>query len=152
MNATVTADFDTLVTTASPEARVEAPATTKVTSQLHPEVLGLTVGAYVAMITTFWVGFWAGDIVFTIAMGIVTLCLVAGVGLPYLMGRDKARFWARHGVTEKKAGTFRDFLNGQFETATGKVSGFGALVLVATVPICLTGGAIAMAMVLNTIK
>jgi len=55
----------------------------------------------------------------------------------------------RRGLCPAEAGEFsyRAFLNGKFDTASGPVSGRGALALVITVPTCLTFGVIAMAIV-----
>jgi len=48
-----------------------------------------------------------------------------------------------HAAPAPKNG-FRDFLNGEFQTASGAVSGRSALIMVLTVPVCLAAAALAM--------
>lgn len=150
MNAAVATDFDTLATTATATPRV-ATRTHVTLNRLHPSVLGIGAGAYVAMIAAFWVGFSNPSVVFGISFGIVLVCLAAFLGLPYLMGRDGKKFWEKQGQPEAPMGTFRQFLNSKFETADGTVTGAGALALVATVPVCLAFGVIAMAIIRHTV-
>lgn len=148
MNAAVTTNFDAV--SATSKVRAESASRTA-TNRLHPGVLGIAALAYVTIIAAFWVGFSNSAPVFAISIGIVVVCLVAFLGLPYFMGRHAAKFWARHGRPEKPAGSLRQFLDGKFETADGNVSGVGALALVATVPISLALGTIAMAIIRNTV-
>lgn len=117
---------------------------------LHPFVLRIAAALYAAMIATFWVGFvTTGPL--AVAMVIVTVCLVAYVGLPWSMSVAARKFNARHGIVEPKPKTFRRFLAGYFETAAGNVSGLEALVLVVTVPACLLAASIAFAIIYNTL-
>jgi hypothetical protein len=150
MNAMVTTDFDTFVSTTTSAVRVEARAGTR-TDRLHPAVLGVGAVAYAVMIAVFAIGFVNPEPVFGISFGIVVLCLAAFLGLPYLMGRDAAKFWRKHGRAEQPQGTFGQFLNARFETADGTVSGAGALALVVTVPACLAMGVVAMAIIRNVV-
>jgi hypothetical protein len=151
MNATVTTEFDTFSPATDMAGKTRSAVQHVPLNRLHPGVIGITAGAYVAMILTFWVGF-SGGLVLTISLWIVTVCLAAFIGLPWIMAANAKRFWRRHGQTEASADTFRHFMNSKFETASGKVSGPGALALVATVPICLTFGAIAMAIILHAVR
>ena len=148
MNAAVTTDFDTLSATSKVQARVSSRAST---SELHPGVLGIGALAYTVIIASFWVGFSNSASVFAISFGIVVVCLVAFLGLPYFMGRHAAKFWSRHGKTETPMGSLRQFLDTKFETADGTVSGAGALALVVTVPVSLALGTIAMGIIRNTV-
>ncbi|MCW5715024.1 MAG: hypothetical protein KIT43_10975 [Bauldia sp.] len=117
---------------------------------LHPYVLRIATAFYALMIATFWVGFvTTGPL--AVAMVIVTVCLVAYVGLPWSMAVAARRFNARHGLVEAPANSFRRFLTGHFETGAGNVSGFEALVLVVTVPACLLAASIAFAVIYNTL-
>ena len=150
MNAAVTTDFDTLVSTATAKPIESARAHVQL-NRLHPGVLGIAALAYVALIGVFGVGFATSDVVFGISFGIVVITLVAFIGLPWAMARSGTKFWRRHGQAEAPSGTFRNFMNSSFETATGKVSGAGALALVATVPICLACGALAMAIIRHVV-
>jgi len=146
--------FDTAVvgtTGARSAARYDAHAASAVgATALHPYVLRIAAISYALMIATFWVGFvTTGPL--AVAMVIVTVCLVAYVGLPWSMAVAARRFNARHGIVEPKAGSFGRFLSGHFETAAGNVSGFEAFVLVVTVPICLLAASIAFAVIYNTL-
>lgn len=145
MNAAVTTDFQTLART-SKVAPYQAAAHTPLT-RLHPGVIGIAAGSYVLMIATFWVGFFATDAAFTISLSIVTIVLAAFIGLPLAMARTGAKFWRSHGQAEPPHGTMREFLNCSFDTCDGHVSGLGALALVTTVPLSLTAGVIAMAVI-----
>ena len=148
MNAAVTTDFDHVSAT----SKVHAAASSRTsTSRLHPGVLGIGALAYITIIATFWVGFSNSAPVFAISIGIVVTCLVAFLGLPYFMGKNASKFWRNHGRAEKPAGSLRQFLDGKFETADGSVSGKGALALVATVPVSLALGTIAMAIIRHTV-
>lgn len=117
---------------------------------LHPAVFRIAAACYGLMIATFWVGFvTTGPL--AVAMVIVTVCLVAYLGLPWSMAVAARRFNARHGIVEPAPKSFRRFLSGYFETAAGNVSGFEAFVLVVTVPASLLAAAIAFAVIYNTL-
>lgn len=145
MNAAVTADFDTLSQSA---ASAEAVGGHVPLNRLHPRVLGITLGLYVALIAAFTFGFSA-SVELSISLGIVFTIAAACAGVPWAMAVVAKRFWANHGQAEPRAGTFRAFMNGRFDTATGAVSGRDALALVITVPACLTLGVIAMAIIMR---
>ncbi|MCC6737043.1 MAG: hypothetical protein IT534_13070 [Bauldia sp.] len=145
--------FDTAVNVAGTSARSavrhDAHAAAGALS-LHPAVLRIAAACYALMIATFWVGFvTTGPL--AVAMVIVTVCLVAYVGVPWSMSVNARRFNERRGMVEKEPGSFRRFLVGHFETAAGSVSGFEALVLVVTVPVCLLAAAIAFSVIYNTL-
>ncbi len=148
MNAVVDTHFDN-PTSARAVSRVEVvhPPLNK----LHPGVLGIAAGAYVAMIAVFWLGFAApGD--HYLPLVIFSVVLAAFVGVPWLMARDYVSFWRRHnGPAQPKFGSFRHFLNSTVETGGGKVTGKESLVLVALIPIALTAGLIAMAVIMHTV-
>ncbi len=141
--------FDAAVAGARSAARYDAHAAQATgTTALHPYVLRIAAASYALMIATFWVGFvTTGPL--AVAMVIVTVCLVAYVGLPWSMAVAAARFNARHGIVEPQPGSFRRFLSGHFETSAGNVSGFEALVLVVTVPVSLLAASIAFAVIYN---
>ena len=145
MNAITTTDFDAF-SRATAAARSPAVARHTQLNRLHPAVFGLTIATYVAMVAAFAIGF-AGPVELSIAFAIVGVVAAASVGLPWVMARSGADFWQSHGEPDEHANSFRAFLNGSFETASGKVSGRGALALVITVPVCLTLGVIAMAII-----
>lgn len=147
LERTVGADvFTTYPITA--ERTVAAGITT--TATLHPAVLKIAAAAYAVMVGTFWVGFVSSGML-AVAMGIVTVCLVAYLGVPWSMAIVARRFNNRIGSAEQRPTSFRRFLAGHFETGAGDVTGFEAMVLVITVPVCLLGAAIAFAVIYNTL-
>ncbi|MGV8840264.1 MAG: hypothetical protein ACWA6X_08160 [Bauldia sp.] len=149
MSAVIGYDAAIDVASARSAARYDAHAATGALA-LHPAVLRIAAAAYALMIATFWVGFvTTGPL--AVAMVIVTICLVAYIGVPWSMALNARRFNVRRGIADEQAGSFRRFLVGHFETAAGSVSGFEALVLVVTVPVCLLGAAIAFALIYNTL-
>ena len=148
MNAAVSADFEALIQRANTTNAVALGHTP--INRLHPRVLGLTVATYLALVAAFAIGF-TGSVELAISLGIVFVVAAAGILLPWAMAREGSRFWARHDQPEAPADSFRAFLNGNFETAAGKVSGRGAVALVLTVPVCLTLGVIAMAIIARVV-
>lgn len=119
------------------------PTNRTVTARMHPGVLWIAVGVYVALVAAFLIGF-AGVRDLWVSLGIVVVTLAAFVGLPAVMARTG-------GVLRSDGTSLSEFLNGYFQTATGPISGKGALALVVTIPACLTGAAIAMGIILATV-
>ncbi|MCW5697531.1 MAG: hypothetical protein KIS96_12470 [Bauldia sp.] len=119
------------------------PTNRFVTARMHPGVLWLAVGAYVALVAAFFIGF-AGPRDLWVSLGIVAVTLAAFVGLPAVMARTG-------GVLRGDGTGLNEFLNGYFQTATGPITGKGALALVVTIPVCLTAAAIAMAIIFATV-
>lgn len=120
------------------------PTNRTVAATLHPRVLWLTAGAYATMILAFWIGF-AGPRDSAIALGIVTVVLAAFLALPYILARAGK-------VTGGDGSTFRQFLDGYLATASGPVSGRGAVAMVIVVPVSLCMAAIAMAIIIAVLR
>ncbi len=150
MNAVTATDFHTLTKTATVVVDRTAVAQ-KAQTALHPAVFGFAIGAYALMVAAFWVGFLASEPTFGISMAIVAVCFAGYFGVPLIMLRDTNKFWRRHGKAPEAAGTFRHFLNTGIETASGRVSGIGAVALVTTVPLCLAAGAIVFAIIRHVV-
>lgn len=147
MNAVVTADFQSLKQATGTKTH---EAVGPVTTRLHPRVYGLTLGVYIALVAAFTFGF-AGPQELTIQFGIVLAIAAASAVVPWMMAREGAKFWRKHDQADAPAGSFRSFLNGSIETASGRVSGRGAIALVLTVPVCLTLGVLAMAIIARVV-
>ncbi len=134
-------------TPARPIARAshahDIPASEVVSGAMHPAPLYLTALAYAVMIGTFWLGF-VSDRGIGLAMAINTVTLAAFLGLPWAL--------ARQGKVTKAEHSLREFLNGYYDTGSGPISGWGAAILVTTVPLCLTAGVIAMAIIFNVLR
>lgn len=119
------------------------PASDVIAEAMHPAPLYLTALAYAVMIGTFWLGF-VGDRGIAIAMGINTVTLVAFVGLPWAL--------ARQGKVTRAKRSLASFLNSTYDTGSGPISGWGAAILVVTIPLCLSAGVIAMAIIFNVLR
>jgi hypothetical protein len=137
---------------AAAPSRVKArTAEGRITANLHPGVLGVAIAGYAVLVSALVIGFM-GPADIQVPFMIIVICLAAFIGLPAWMGASAAKFWRRHGGTDAPAGSFREFLAGRFENDSGRSSGIGALALVATVPLSLAFGAIAMAIVVNVVR
>jgi hypothetical protein len=117
-----------------------------VTSELNPNLIAIVVGAYVLMVAAFWLGF-TGPVDRTESLGVVTLVLIAFVGLPALIANTRRLFLRRHGVELHRRHSLREFLGGRFVAFTGETTGIDAAVQVAVIPVCLLAGAIMIAAV-----
>jgi hypothetical protein len=147
--STVTA-FDH-VSVASPTKVRASVAEGRITANLHPGVLGVAIAGYAVLIGALAIGFM-GPADIQVPFMIIVICLAAFIGLPAWMGASSANFWRRQGAQEVKPGSLREFLAGRFENDSGRSTGVGALALVATVPLSLAFGAIAMAIIVNAVR
>jgi hypothetical protein len=69
-------------------------------------------------------------------------------GLPYLMNRTATR----HGAEKRKPQSISDFLAGDFDTLTGRVSGWSAFVQYAFLPVALAFGALAIGIIMMSLR
>jgi hypothetical protein len=103
MSAVIGYDAAIDVASARSAARYDAHAATGALA-LHPAVLRIAAAAYALMIATFWVGFvTTGPL--AVAMVIVTVCLVAYIGVPWSMALNARRFNVRRGIADEQAGS-----------------------------------------------
>lgn len=143
--STITAVSNRPVGAAMAAATVQHPPI----SRLHPGVLGVTAGAYVAMVLVFWLGFATPNDHY-LPLVVFSLVLAAFIGTPLLLAKTGSDFWRRHGGgPAQRFASFRRFLDGTFESGGGNVSGREALILVALVPVALTAGLVAMAFIMR---
>ena len=133
-----------------PPATYDVVFDTRATKGLHPAVPVIAATIYAAIVAVFWTGF-VSSVGLAFPMLIVTLVLVAFFGGPLVLDSIRVGFRQRHGVFEENPGSFGRFLAGHFGTASGPVSGIEALVLVATVPLCLLVAAIAFAVIYHVV-
>jgi len=108
-----------------------------VATMLPLAVPGIAIAGYVGILAAFWLSF-AGDTSAALAIGVSTVYGLVFFGVPYFMMRTAAR----HGPSPDRP-SLSEFLNGGFETNTGKISGWSALVQVALVPVALAFGTLA---------
>ena len=100
---------------------------------LHPHLIGLLVGVYGSMLLTLWL-FFSRDVNALIALGVCTVYFAMYFGVPLVMLR-----LAEQGAPPDHPGSLRNFLHSDVETNTGRVSGWGAMAQLLTIPVGLTG-------------
>jgi len=112
-----------------------------ITADLNPVIMAIVAGSYIAMIATFWLGFVGPSETFQ-AMAVVTIVLIAFLGIPSLLAHTGRRFMERHGLVDRPRHPLHEFLRGHFQTFTEMIPGYEAAVQVATIPISLLLAAI----------
>lgn len=104
-----------------------------------PGVLAFGIGGYLGVLAMFWITFGGdGDAVGVLV--VVSLFAVMYFGLPYVMTSTAAR----HDPRVDRPPSLSNFVNGDFDTLTGRVSGWSAFVQFAFLPIALAFGALAL--------
>ena len=132
-----------VVGTIAVEIRTEAqaPAQSAVWPELHAGVYKVFFATWAAFMGIFWLTF-APSAQTLFLLTFISIYAVIFFGLPVWMNR-KGRFMpCGHG-------DFGDFLRGRVATIDGSVSGWEALTQVILVPVCLTVGAVAIALIIN---
>ena len=86
----------------------------------------------------------AKDINALIALGVCTVYFAMYFGVPLVMLR-----LAERSAAPSHPGSLRNFLNGDVETNTGRVSGWGAMAQLLTIPVGLTGAFIAFGIIIR---
>ncbi|MDO8290616.1 MAG: hypothetical protein Q7T44_15495 [Parvibaculum sp.] len=107
-----------------------------VTTDLHPRVYAVTAIAWVWLFAAFWLAF-GGEAEGAFMLTVDMVFLAAFFGTPWLMKRTADSFNARRTpprAPDASQGTLEEFLNGDFDTLTGPVSGWSALIQIAIVP------------------
>lgn len=114
--------------TAPPAARATRVEAAHVTDRLHPHLLRLFVGIYGAMLLSLWL-LYATDIGAFISLAICTAYFAMYFGTPVLMNR-----MAEKAAPQPAPESFGEFLGGEVETYTGRVSGWGAVAQLLVIP------------------
>ncbi len=102
--------------------------TAYVTDRLHPHVLTLFVGTYGAMLLSLWLLF-ATDIGAFIALAICTVYFAMYFGTPAVMNR-----LAEKAAPPPAPESLGQFLRGELDTYTGRISGWGAVAQLLVIP------------------
>jgi len=118
--------------TAPPAARAARAEAVYVTDSLHPDVFRLFVGIYGAMLLSLWLLF-ATDVGAFIALAICTVYFAMYFGTPVLMNRMAAK-----AAPQPAPEPFGQFLRGEVDTYTGRVSGWGAIAQLLVIPAGIT--------------
>jgi hypothetical protein len=105
-------------------------------------VPAIAVAGYGGILLAFWLTF-AGDATAVFAIAISTVYAVVYFGVPYLMNRMAER---HAGPNDRRPSLF-DFLEGDLDTITGRISGWSALVQVTLIPVALAFGTLAIGLV-----
>src|SRR5882762_6398737 len=105
-----------------------------VETTIHPVAVALPIATFAWFILAIWIGFGAGETSLVLAvvtfLGIMYFSLISGGSA---LARD-----VRIGRTRRRS--FREFLDGDVEIATGRITGREALEQMAILPIALAGG------------
>lgn len=109
---------------------------------IHPGVYKAFVGCWAALIAVFFATF--AESPFTLFMlSVVTGYAIMFFGVPYVMSRVAPP------ATHVADVSFFDFLRGEVETSSGRISGMEALMQVIIVPLALTLGGLAIGFIVH---
>lgn len=115
----------------------------EVAAGLHPQVLGIFIGTYGAMLLALWLLFGT-DINALLALGVCTIYFAMYFGVPLVMLR-----MAERRPAEPDKWSLGRFLKADVDTNTGRVSGWGAVAQLMTIPAGLTGAFIAFGIIIR---
>ena len=113
----------------------------EIAASIHPQVFVLFAGTYAAMLLVLWL-FFGTDVNAAIALGVSTVYFAMYFGVPFVMLR-----LADEATSKPRPGSFGSFLAGDVETYTGRVSGWGAVAQLLTIPAGLTGAFVAIGII-----
>jgi hypothetical protein len=114
-----------------------------VATTLPKGVLAIGIAGYAGILGAFWFAF-GGNSEAAFVLIIISLFALMYFGLPYLMNRTAAR----HGAKKQKPQSMSEFLMGDFDTFTGRISGWSAFVQYAFLPVALAFGALAIGIIM----
>jgi hypothetical protein len=102
---------------------------------LHPAVYGLLAASVPWITLVAWI-FFAHDAYTALQLGVVTVFSVAFIVTPLAL----QHLSGAKGAKGNEAGSFRDWLVGEFDICTGRVTGAHALTMVLLAPMaCVVG-------------
>ncbi|MEO7054841.1 MAG: hypothetical protein ABI191_07680 [Rhizomicrobium sp.] len=113
----------------------------KAQAVMDPRVYKIALGCWIAFLAVFWATFWIStNALFMVVVG--TFYAAVFFGVPYMMSRMvKDRPEPAHSLFT--------FLREPFATLNGTMHGGEALLQVILVPLCLTGGGIAIGIIIH---
>lgn len=128
-----------------PDAEPDASKSPTPAKELPPAVLLIGAVLYLVMAALFWWGFGRG-VDSDLSLGIADFVVLMFIAIPLTLA------WAA-GLFPKQLGEgWKALQGGSVETATGAVSWRTALILVLVVPVCLTLGAAAIALIFRILS
>jgi hypothetical protein len=110
-------------------------------------IAALGVAGCVGLVAAFWL-FFHGSQETIGALSIVTFLAAVFVGVPFLMIRTRSR----HRANTDRSRTLPEFLAGNFDTSSGPVSGWSALLQYSFLPIALAIGAVVIGIIFKVIS
>ena len=126
-------------------ARPKTPAIAiPVEAEMHPHVYRIALVCWLCFMAVFWVTFWvSSNALFQVVIG--TVYAVMFFGVPYEM----SRIYAGKRVSDR---SIWQFLAEPFQTRTGSMRGYEALLQVVLVPVLLTIGGSVMGMIIRAAR
>ena len=112
-----------------------------VATTLPAAVPAIAFAGYAGILFAFWLSF-AGNVEAALAIAVSTAYAAMYFGVPYLM----ARMAEKHGDSPHRQ-SLPTFIDGEFETITGRIGGWAAVVQIVLVPVGLAFGAFAIGMI-----
>jgi hypothetical protein len=113
-------------------------------SVMDPRVYKIALGCWVVFLAVFWLTFWmSANALFMVVISTVYAAMFFGV--PYAMSRQVRD-------RPENAKSLFTFLTEPFATIDGVMSGGEALLQVILVPLCLTGGGIAIGLIIHAAR
>jgi hypothetical protein len=113
-------------------------------SVMDPRVYKIALGCWVVFLAVFWLTFWmSANALFMVVISTVYAAMFFGV--PYAMSRQVRN-------RPQNAKSLFTFLSEPFATIDGVMSGGEALLQVILVPLCLTGGGIAIGLIIHAAR
>jgi hypothetical protein len=110
-------------------------------------VLAIGIAGYLGVVGSFWIAF-GGVGETALVLVIVSLFGAMYFGLPYVMARTAAK----HAFGERKQESIADFLAGDFDTLTGRIGGWSAMVQYALLPVALAFGALTIGIIMMVLR
>jgi hypothetical protein len=118
--------------------------TPPVEAAMHPHVYRIALGCWACFLAVFWATFWvSSNALFQVV--IATVYAVMFFGVPYEM----SRIYPGKRTSDK---SIRQFLREPFQTRTGTMRGYEALLQVILVPVLLTIGGTAIGIIIHTAR
>jgi hypothetical protein len=105
-------------------------------------VPAIAVAGYGGILLAFWLTF-TGDATAIFAIAISTGYAIIYFGVPYLMNRMAER----HAGPNDRRPSLSDFLDGDLDTISGRISGWSALVQITLIPVALALGTLAIGLI-----
>ncbi len=106
---------------------------------IHPATLGIVASLYAALVAVFWLTF-VRDAETGLVLAVVTVLMIMYLGL--LLGGIAVADAPPPGTASR---SFRDFVRGKVEIATGAIDGHEALLQIVFLPVCMVSLALVIA-------